>query len=421
MHHASSLGSLGAAECSTREALRYSLVMSQAIADTPPLGSTTADMRADVFSSLVGRLSRSAGEVFPLHVGDTWLDPTPAARMEALQIADHPDLHRYAPPPGLPSLRQALLERERGATGLAIELDQVLITAGATSGLHCVLSVLLDPGDEVIVLAPHWPLIVGIIRACRGNPVLADVLEALQGEATRGVDLVEAVEARRTPRTRALYISSPNNPSGHVLPSAALEELAEWARSAKLWLISDEVYEELALEVEHQRVAALAPERTISSFSFSKTYGLAGTRCGYVTGPAEVIGEATKIATHSFYNAPTPGQIAALAALEHGAGWLDEARDAYREIGARCAAALGVGPPEGGTFLFLDLHETLGEQTLLAFLELCADRGLLLAPGPSFGDYSTWARFCFTCVPPEQTMRGVALLRNLMDDFRNES
>ena len=388
---------------------------------TPPLGATTVDMRADVFSSLVGRLNRSEGhaEVFPLHVGDTWLDPTERARMESLHLGDHRDLHRYAPPPGLPRLRTALLERERTATGLPLELDQVLVTAGATSGLHCVLSVLLDPGDEVLVLAPHWPLIVGITRACRGVPVLVDVLDALRGAETRGEELVAAVAVLRSPRTRALYVSSPNNPTGRVLPGEALRQLAEWTRREGLWLISDEVYEELAFDIPHQRMAPFAPERTIGSFSFSKTYGLAGTRCGYVTGPPEVIAEATKIATHSFYNAPTPGQVAALAALEHGESWLDEARNAYREIGARCAEALGVDAPEGGTFLFLDLEDTLGERDLLSFLERCADRGLLLAPGPSFGSYPTWARFCFTCVPPEQTLRGVGLLRELMDDFRD--
>ena len=276
-------------------------------------------MRADVFSSLVGRLNRSVDEVYPLHVGDTWLDPTEPARMESLRISEHADLHRYAPPPGLPQLRTALVEREREATGLDLDLDQVLVTAGATSGLHCVLTVLLEPGDEVLVLTPHWPLIVGITRACRGVPVLVDVLNALRGTATRGEDLAAAAAAQRTPRTKALYVSSPNNPSGRVLPAAALQHLADWARRENLWLISDEVYEELAFDIPHQRMAPFAPERTVTSFSFSKTYGIAGTRCGYVTGPKAVINEATKIATHSFYNAPTPGQIAALAALEHGA------------------------------------------------------------------------------------------------------
>ena len=384
---------------------------------TPPMGTTTVEMRADVFSSLASRLGQVEGEVFPLHVGDTWLDPTRDARMASLRIEDHRDLHRYAPPPGLPALRSALVERERLATGLEFEMDQILVTAGATSGLHCVLSVLLDPGDEVLVLAPHWPLIVGITRACRGVPVLVDVLAELRGTQTRGEDLVAAVAAQRSPRTKALYISSPNNPTGRVLPGAALRQLAEWARREELWLISDEVYEHLAFDAPHQRVAPFAPERTIGSFSFSKTYGIAGARCGYVAGPRDVIAEATKIATHSFYNAPTPGQISALAALAHGDPWLDQARSAYREIGARCAAALGVEPPEGGTFLFLDLKKTLGDRDLLTFLGRCADRGLLLAPGPSFGDYPTWARFCFTCVPPEQTLRGVELLLGLMDDF----
>lgn len=388
----------------------------------PQLGSLTDAMSAAVFSSLVSRLN-TEGETFPLHVGDTWLDPTPTAQMQALLTQEHPDLHRYVAPHGHGPLRRALLERERGAKGAPIKDDQLLVTAGATAGLHCSLSAMLEPQDEVLVLAPHWPLIVGIVRACRGVPVTVDVLDLLEGNASDADAFLDRVERSLSPRTTALYLSSPNNPTGRVLPKSVLEALVAWAARHDLWVISDEVYEHYAFSVDHAHGAQFDPERTVSSYSFSKSYGLAGGRCGYITGPKALIAEAVKVGTHTFYSTPTMTQIAALHALRDGDEWLSEAKAAYRSVGEESAEILGVRPPEGGTFLFLDLgasiernaadpHATPG---LLGVLEACADRGLLLAPGPSFGPYPEMARFCFTCLEPKQTLAGARLLCEILD------
>jgi hypothetical protein len=138
-----------------------------------------------------------------------------------------------------------------------------------------------------------------------------------------------------------------------VLPRAMLEAIAELARRRDLWLISDEVYEDYVYRGEHVSIGALAPERTISVFSFSKAYGMAGNRVGSLAGPRDIVAEIHKVQVHSSYHAPTASQLAALAALRGGAGWVAEARASYRAAGDDAAAALGLAAPEGSRFLFV--------------------------------------------------------------------
>ena len=199
-------------------------------------------------------------------------------------------------------------------------------------------------GDEVLILAPHWPLIDGICRSFGAVPV--DV--PFFGVADSPEAAVRIVEEKRTPRTVALYVNTPNNPSGRVLPRAWLEALVEWARREELWLLFDEVYEDYQYEGTHAYGFSLAPERSFSAHSFSKGFGMAGYRCGWLAGPPGPMDAALKLHTHSVYSATTASQVAALRVLT-GAGdaWLAETRAAYAETGRKAAARLGVPPPEG--------------------------------------------------------------------------
>ena len=351
-------------------------------------------------------------EAYPLHLGDTWRTPPPGCRMEDLAAADHPGLYRYAPPQGLPALVDALLERLRTEAGVPVQRKNLLVTAGATGGFAAVLGALLSPGEELLLLAPHWPLAAGLARAFGAVPVQVP----FHGEVRSADEAVARVAGRLTPRTAALYLSSPNNPTGEVLPRAWVEALVDWARREGLWVLSDEVFRDFIYEGEEPPCAfALAPERAFSFRSFSKAYGMAGNRCGWVAGPLHPLGEALKMSTQLVYSAPTAAQRAALAALQGpGEAWIAEARRQYAETGRRVAARLGVPAPQGGTFLFLDLAEALGGDDLAAFLRRCAARGLLLAPGPSFGPYPNHVRLCFSAAPPETVERGADLLAGML-------
>lgn len=377
----------------------------------PSYSPTVAAMPGAVYSTLANQLARRDGEVYPLHIGDTWMEPPEGCRMEDLTVREYPGMHRYAPVQGLPALVGAIAERVGARTGHPTAPGEVLVTAGATGGLGAVVGALVHPGDEVLILAPFWPLIAGIVRSFHGTPVPVPMLEAASAE-----DLVEAVRERITERSIALYLNTPNNPTGRVLPAAWLAALAELARERGLWLVSDEVYEDYVYDGEHTYARPLAPERTFSAYSFSKAWGMAGNRAGFLVGPAEGMQQVRKVSTHTFYSTPTAAQLAALRAIESGAGdrWAAAASAQYREVGRRAAERLGVPAPGGSTFLFLDVADVLDETGLEGLLQRCVQVGLLVAPGPAFGPFPHHVRVCFTCAPPDVVMRGIDALAGVL-------
>ncbi len=377
----------------------------------PGISPSLLEVRDSAFSSLAHRLASHPGEVYPLHVGDTWLEPPENCQMEDLRTQDHPGMHRYAPPQGLPPLIDAIVERTRSRTGTGTERDNVLVTAGATGALAAVAGAILSPGDEVLLVAPYWPLIEGIVRTFHGVPVAVPFFGVVDSPETA----VEAARARRGPRTVALYLSTPNNPTGRVIPRAWIEALVAWATAERLWLVADEVYEDYLYSGDHTYCRSLAPERTFSAHSFSKAFGMAGNRCGYVVGPSAAMSQVRKVSTHTVYSAPAASQLAALRVLQGpGDAWLASVLPQYRRLGQRAAARLGVAPPDGSTFLFLDVAARLAGRGLAGFLETCVERGLFVAPGSSFGPYATHVRVCFTSAPPPVVERGVDILARIL-------
>jgi N-succinyldiaminopimelate aminotransferase len=368
-------------------------------------------MPGAVFSPIAGRLREVSGSVCPLHVGDTWIEPLQGARPEDLHSSEHPGLHGYSPTRGLPELIEAIAEKARVRNGLVCDPDRVLVTAGATGALAAALGAIASPGDEVLILAPFWPLIRGIVSACRATPVQVPFYDRV-GSAD---EAVAAVRAAMSHRTVALYVSTPSNPTGRVLPAEWLEALARFGQQEGLWLLSDEVYEEYVYRGDHVSIGRFAPERTFSVFSFSKSYGMAGNRVGYLVAPAEAVREALKVSTHTAYAAPTSGQVAALRALRAGDPWLERARTSYRQVGDETAARLGLPPPEGATYHFVNVAHRIDDRGIWGFLEDCVDAGVALAPGPSCGDgYDTWVRLCYTAAPPDEVRAAVDRLADLL-------
>ena len=364
-------------------------------------------MGSAVFSPLADHLRDHPGPFFPLHVGDTWRQPWPGVRMEDLCEADHPGLHRYCETAGVPELVEGIAQKVRERNGLPCEPAGVLVAGGATGALACAVSALAYPGEEVLILAPFWPLIRGIVRAQRALPVEVPFYDRV-GDAR---EALAALDERISPRAVALYVSTPSNPTGRVLPGDWLEAIAAWARRHDLWLLSDEVYEDYVYRGEHVSLGRFAPERTLSVFSFSKAFGMAGNRVGYLVGPPALVEQAHKVAVHTFYHAPTAGQVAAAAALRHAGAWVAESREAYRKAGEDAARVLGLPPPEGSTFLFLDVSSRLDERGMQGFLEDCLEDGVVVAPGSSAGcGYEGWIRLCYTAAPPAEVAEAVRLL-----------
>lgn len=376
----------------------------------PGFAPAVAGMPAAIYSALASRLAAHPGETYPLHVGDTWKEPPAGCRMEDFTVASHPGMHRYGPVQGLPGLVSAFAERVAARTGAPTVPADVLVAAGGTGGLGAVIGAILAPGDEVLITAPYWPLIGGIVTSFNGVTVPVPFLDATDADS-----FVAGYEARRTPKTIAVYVNTPNNPSGRVLPRAWIEALVAWACRYDLWILSDEVYEDYVYAGEHVAVRPLAPDRTFSTYSASKAWGMAGNRVGFVVGPSDAMVQLRKVSTHTFYAAPTPAQLAVQAALKGpGDAWAAETAREYADTGRKAAARLGVPAPEGSTFLFVDVADALDDTGLGGFLERCVRRGLLVAPGPSFGPFPTHIRLCYTCAPPDVVLRGVDALAGLI-------
>ena len=189
----------------------------------PHASPTTQTILRRAFGSLQERIGQHQGVLHPLHVGDTWLEPLPSAMAEAQRASEHPGLHKYPPPQGLPILREAIADRLQRRFGVIRSPEDIQVMSGATVGLGVVVRALVDPGDEVIIPAPFWPLIRGVVASRCSTPVQVSFWDRL---ADPDFDVEATLEAAVTPKTTAIYLNSPNNPTGQVLAGMFYSKLS---------------------------------------------------------------------------------------------------------------------------------------------------------------------------------------------------
>lgn len=390
----------------------------------PSLSRAAKSIRQSVFARLAPHIAarRAAGEILiPLQIGDTYR--LPVAEAFAAATATEDDISLYGAITGMPALLGVLADHRRTA-GLAAarSADHVHVGCGCTHALFCAARAVLDPGDEVLVASPYWPLVPGLLRAAGAVPVEVPLSQAMvRGE----VDLEASLNAHRTERTRAVYFISPNNPDGAVWSAESLATLADYAQRHDFWVIADEVYADYVYEGAHHHIADLPgmEERTISAFSLSKSHGVAGARVGYVVASPQVVAACRRISNHTLYNVPESMQRVALAAVQHGEDWIAEARVAYRSARDACIAALDEANirhtgAHGGSFIFADLSPQLAGRSLQGLLEASIAEGVLVAPGGAMGEgYERHVRICFTGVPEAEVVDGVKRLARAAASF----
>ncbi|HEY3156536.1 MAG TPA: aminotransferase class I/II-fold pyridoxal phosphate-dependent enzyme, partial [Candidatus Eisenbacteria bacterium] len=224
------------------------------------------------------------GPVFRLHVGDPDFTPPPAV-VEATTAALRQGKTHYAPTAGVQELRVALAEKARTRNGLAASTEQVIITPGSTQALFATLEILFGPGDDVLLPEIYWPNYVQETMLLGGRPVFYPLGAGYQPD-------VDALPKLITPRTRAVLINSPSNPTGAVFPEATLRTFFELAREHDLWILSDEAYEDFVFRGSHvspgsfERDLPEEKRRVFTLFTFSKSYAMTGLRLGCVVAPS---------------------------------------------------------------------------------------------------------------------------------------
>jgi N-succinyldiaminopimelate aminotransferase len=373
------------------------------------MSSTSAGMTDGVYASAAAL----AKAEFRLNVGDTYRQPPPPVT-EFVWANAKRDMHLYAPTQGEPALLDAIQQR-LAARGSVVDRDCIQVMPGATGGLSIVSHALLERGDEVLLLSPFWPLIHGILRVQGVVPVEVPFYTRLDEP---GFDVTEVLTRALTPRTAAIYVNTPNNPTGRMLSEAETAAIAQFAETHGLWVLADDVYEDLVYEGTYKPIWHLEQARTRSvvSHSLSKTYGVAGLRVGFTHGPRDAMQRVRAVQLYQSYCAPHPMQVLATRVLAESDGWLAETRELYARAGRKAAMAVALPTPRAGAFLFFDASPYFAPgEDLAGFLGRCLDKGVLLTNGKACGkDYTTWIRLCYTAVPEAQLDVALERLRELL-------
>lgn len=332
-------------------------------------------------------LRRKGVDLVALTAGEPDFD-TPEHVKEAARRALAQGRTKYAPPAGIPELREALAEKFRRENGLFVPPEETIVTVGGKQALFNLFQAILDPGDEVILLAPYWVSYPEMVRFAGGVPV-----EVVTRPEDGFVPDPEAVRRAITPRTKALVVNSPNNPTGAVYPKEVLQALARLAVEHDFYLVSDEIYEHLIYEGAHFSPGTLAPEHTITVNGAAKAFAMTGWRIGYACGPREVIKAMADVSSQSTTSPDTIAQWATLEALtnlEASQAFIQMAREAYRKrrdllLEGLSALGLKAVRPSGAFYVLLNTDAFAEDEIQAA--ERLLQAGVAVVPGTDFAAY----------------------------------
>ena len=264
-------------------------------------------------SAEADRLRRTGVDVVDLGAGEPDF-PTPEHVKAAAHAALDSNFTKYTPSAGVLELRDAVAQRYRMDYGVDVKPEEVIITAGAKQALYNAAKVLYEPGDEVITHGPFWPSIVDQIKLADARPVVVQT-HMEDGFAIKAASFIEAM----TPRTKAIVINSPCNPTGALMTEAEMALLADAAAARGIWIVLDFTYEKLIYEpVPHNLVKILFErmrDKTVVCNAASKAYAMTGWRCGWAIGPKDMIAQCNVVQGHSTSNINSLTQKAAIAAL----------------------------------------------------------------------------------------------------------
>jgi aspartate aminotransferase len=336
---------------------------------------------------LVQQMQAAGTEVISFNAGEPDFnapEPILKATIEALKAGKT----KYSAVPGLPALRKAIAAKVHTENGIQAEAANILVANGSKQILYNVFQAICDPGDEVIIPSPYWVTFPEIVKLADGVPVFVET-------QNHQLDLA-AIEAAITPRTCAILINSPNNPTGAVFPEADLRAVGQLALKHDLYVVSDEAYAGLTYDgTQHISMAALDPafaSRVITTQSFSKDYCMTGFRVGFLVADKALVKAINGLHSHLTGNVCTFAQYGALAALEMDPAIMASMQETFqRRLDLAYPLCTEIFPcvrPQGAFYLFPDVRAYLGERfadddALAEYL--LKEAHVAVVPGSSFG------------------------------------
>jgi aspartate/methionine/tyrosine aminotransferase len=343
------------------------------------------------------------------------------AAAEALQ---NPANYRYTPAAGLPVLREAIVAKTRRDSGLEVAPSQVIVTNGGKQAVYQAFQTVVNPGDEVLLPAPYWTTYPEAIALADGTPV-----EVFAGADQDYKVTVAQLEAARTDKTTVLVFVSPSNPTGSVYTADETAEIGRWALEHGIWVITDEIYQNLTYEgVRAVSIVEAVPElaeQTILLNGVAKTYAMTGWRVGWMVGPADAMKLAANLQSHLSSNVNNVAQRAAAAALNGPQDEVGQFREAFdrrrRLIVSELSKIDGVDVPNplGAFYVYPDVRGLLNREwggvtpsTSLELADLILEQAeVAVVPGEAFGP-SGYLRLSYA-LGDEQLLEGVQRLQRL--------
>ena len=352
--------------------------------------------------------------------------PTPAHIVEAAAIAVRdPKNHRYTPAAGLPEMKEAIVQKTLEDSGTKITPSQVIVTNGGKQAVYQAFQVILDDGDEVLVPAPYWTTYPEAIKLAGGKQV-----DVFAGSDQGYKVTVEQLEAAYTPKTKALLICSPSNPTGAVFSKQELTDIGNWVASKpNLWVISDEIYQNVVYDgIRAYSITELVPEiqdRTIMVNGVAKSYAMTGWRLGWMIAPDDAAKAAGNLQSHLTSNVSNISQRAAIAAITGDQEPIQKMLAAFDRRRKLAVTELNKIPgmmtpnPEGAFYVYPDVSGLLGKtwagKQITSSLELAdmilEQAEVALVPGEAFGP-SGYLRMSYA-LSDDQLLEGIQRMQKL--------
>jgi aspartate/methionine/tyrosine aminotransferase len=347
----------------------------------------------------------------------------------AIDAASKPANHRYTPTPGLPELRDAIVEKTKRDSNYVITADQVLVTNGGKQAVYESFATIINPGDEVILPSPFWTTYPECVKLAGGRSV-----EVFADETQNYLVSVEQLESARTPKTKALLFCSPSNPTGSVYSEEQVKAIGEWALAHGIWVITDEIYEHLLYDgAKAPSMPVLVPglaDQCIILNGVAKTYAMTGWRVGWMIGPKDVIKAATNLQSHLTSNVSNVSQRAAIAAVSGDLSAVHKMGEAFNRRRTLIVKMLNEIPgvfcptPTGAFYVYPSVKGVLGKeirgkrpQTSAELAALILDEAEVAAvPGEAFGP-SGYLRFSYA-LSDEDIVEGITRVQKLLAEAK---